>query len=246
MAKLCVNVDHVATVRQARMAGYPDPLEAALEAERAGARGITVHLREDRRHIQDKDVFRIKKAISTKLNLEMAAAKEIIEIALKVKPWQVTFVPERRQEITTEGGLDVTRRQMRLKEAISGFKAKKVKISLFIDPDAEMVRASVDLGADAVELNTGQYSEAKTKRDRAAELKKIEKAAALCADLGAVVHAGHGLNLGNVGPVAAIPMIEELNIGHSIVARAVMVGMRGAVKEMTRAMAAAEARARKF
>ncbi|MGK7344922.1 MAG: pyridoxine 5'-phosphate synthase [Candidatus Nitrospinota bacterium M3_3B_026] len=241
MAKLCVNVDHVATVRQARMAGYPDPIEAALEAEKAGSRGITVHLREDRRHIQDRDVFRIKKAISTKLNLEMAAAPEIIEIALKVKPWQVTFVPERRQEITTEGGLDVTRRQRMLKETIDRFRDKKILVSLFIDPDQEMVRAAADLGADAIEINTGQYSEARAKRSRAAELKKIEKAAKLSAGLVGATHAGHGLNLDNVGPIAAIPTIEELNIGHSIVARAVMVGIRGAVKEMIKTMAAAKA-----
>jgi len=236
MAKLCVNVDHVATVRQARRIDYPDPLEAAIEAETAGACGITIHLREDRRHIQDRDVSRIKKAISTKLNLEMATADEIIDIALKTRPWQVTFVPERRQEITTEGGLDVTRRQKRMRSVIERFRKRRILVSLFIDPAPEQIRAAVSLGADAVEINTGQYSEAKTKKSLASELKKIKKAAALAEKLDITTHAGHGLNLKNVGPIAAIPNIEELNIGHSIVARALVVGMRGAVAEMMKAM----------
>lgn len=232
MAKLCVNVDHVATVRQARMIDAPDPLEAALIAEKAGAHGITIHLREDRRHIQDRDVARVKKSISTKLNLEMATAPDIIEIALKTRPWQVTFVPERRREITTEGGLDITRGQRKLKNAIKRFQEKKILVSLFIDPAEEQVNAALDLGADAIEINTGQYSEATTMRARSAELKKIRAAADMSRKLGIVTHAGHGLNLENVAPVAAMPEIEELNIGHSIISRAIMVGMREAVREM--------------
>jgi len=236
MAKLCVNVDHVATVRQARMIDYPDPLEAALIAEAAGSVGITVHLREDRRHIQDRDVTRIRKAIATKLNLEMATAGEIVEIALKVRPFQVSFVPERRREITTEGGLDVTVRQKRLKAIIDRFRAKGIVVSLFVDPVADQVRAARDVGADAVELNTGAYSEATTKRRIAAELRKIDRAAALSERLSLVTHAGHGLNLSNVGPVAAIRVVDELNIGHSIVARSIMVGFFEAVREMIRAI----------
>lgn len=245
MAKLCVNVDHVATIRQARMIDYPDPLEAALIAERAGCVGITIHLREDRRHIQDHDVRRIRKAISTKLNLEMATSPEIVTFALKTKPDQVSFVPERRQEITTEGGLDVTVRQRKLRNSIASFQAKKIIVSLFIDPNLEQVRAAAGLGADAIELNTGQYSEAKTKRALASELRTIEKAAALAEKLAIVTHAGHGLNVANVGPVAAIGIIDELNIGHSIVARAIMIGFRAAVTEMIAAIRTASARPRR-
>lgn len=236
MAKLCVNVDHVATVRQARMIDAPDPLEAAMIAEAAGAVGITVHLREDRRHIQDNDVARLRKAVKTKLNLEMATAPEIVEFALKTRPDQVTFVPERRREVTTEGGLDVTVRQRRLKKIIDRFRDKKIVVSLFIDPDADQIDAALALGAGAVELNTGQYSEARTKRAARSEMAKIKRAAARCAGHGLVTHAGHGLNLANVGPVAAIETVDELNIGHSIVGRAVMVGFAEAVKEMARAM----------
>ena len=236
MAKLCVNVDHVATVRQARMIDDPDPLEAAIIAEKAGAAGVTIHLREDRRHIQDRDVVRIRKSIGTKLNLEMAAAKDIVEIALRVRPWQVTFVPERRREITTEGGLDVTRSRRKLKKIIERFQKRGILVSLFIDPDPEQVRAAASLGADAIEINTGRYSETKTKKARAAELKKIKGAIDLAAGHDMVIHAGHGLNLENVGPIAAIAAIEELNIGHSIVGRAIMVGMAAAVKEMRAAI----------
>lgn len=236
MADLCVNVDHVATVRQARGTVMPDPLEAALLAEKAGAVGITIHLREDRRHIQDADVHRIKRGISTKLNLEMAVSEEIIGIALAVKPYQVSLVPERRRELTTEGGLDVTRGQARLKKAIERFHAKKIVVSLFIDPEEAQALAALDLGADAVEFNTGAYSEAKTKRDASAEIKRIVKACALTEKIGLVTHAGHGLNTSNVGPVAAIPNVAELNIGHSIVARSIMVGFVPAVKEMIEAI----------
>ncbi|MDH4183262.1 MAG: pyridoxine 5'-phosphate synthase [Nitrospinota bacterium] len=241
MAKLCVNVDHVATVRQARGIDYPDPLEAALLAEAAGCAGVTIHLREDRRHIQDHDVARIKKRIGTKLNLEMAASEEIVKIALKTRPWQVTFVPERRMEVTTEGGLKLAGRQGRLAKVIDRFKAKKILVSLFIDPVEEYTRAAAALGADAVEFNTGRYCEAGRGRAAVAELKKIEKMCALAGGLGLVAHAGHGLNLENVAPVAAIGEIDELNIGHSIVARALMVGFAAAVREMMEAMERAAA-----
>ncbi|MDH5510657.1 MAG: pyridoxine 5'-phosphate synthase [Nitrospinota bacterium] len=232
MAKLCVNVDHVATLRQARGVDYPDPLEAALLSEAAGCVGITVHLREDRRHIQEGDVARIKKRISTKLNLEMAAAPEIVEIALKTHPWQVTFVPERRLEVTTEGGLNLTRGQRKTGAIIEWFKAKNILVSLFIDPDEESTRTAADLGADAVEYNTGRYCLARHGREQTTELKKIRAMCRLAGGLGLVTHAGHGLNLSNVAPIAAIEEIDELNIGHAIVARAVMVGFNQAVVEM--------------
>ncbi len=234
MVKLYVNVDHVATVRQARMIDYPDPLEAALIAEKAGCAGITVHLREDRRHIQDHDVFRIREAVSKRFSLEMAASDEIIEIAHQVMPDQVSFVPERRQEITTEGGLDATRGQKRLKKIIERFQNKAIPVSLFIDPDPDQIKAAIDVGASTVELHTGQYSEAKTKRAINAELNKIKKATRLSEKLSIETHAGHGLHLGNVGAIAAIPNIEQLHIGHSIVSRALMVGFRSAVKEILR------------
>lgn len=232
MADLCVNVDHVATVRQARRTIMPDPFEAALLAEKAGAVGITIHLREDRRHIQDADVYRIKRGISTKLNLEMAASPEIIGVALAVKPFQVTLVPERRRELTTEGGLDVKRARAKLAGVIGKFHAKNILVSLFIDPEEDQSRASADVGADAVEFNTGAYSEAKTKRAVASEIKRLVKATCLTEKMGLVTHAGHGLTVANVGPVAAIPNVEELNIGHSIVSRSIMIGMERAVLEM--------------
>lgn len=236
MADLCVNVDHVATVRQARKTIMPDPFEAALLAEKAGAVGVTIHLREDRRHIQDADVYRIKRGISTKLNLEMAASPEIIGIALAVKPFQVTLVPERRRELTTEGGLDVKRAKAKLAGVIEKFHSKKILVSLFIDPEEDQSRASADIGADAVEFNTGAYSEAKTKRAVQSEIKRLVKASALTGKMGLVTHAGHGLTVANVAPVAAIPNVEELNIGHSIVSRSIMVGMESAVKEMIEAI----------
>jgi pyridoxine 5-phosphate synthase len=236
MAGLCVNVDHVATVRQARKSVMPDPFEAAMLAEKAGAVGITIHLREDRRHIQDADVYRIKSGISTKLNLEMAASPEIIGIAIAVKPFQVTLVPERRMELTTEGGLDVTRGKAKLAGVIEKFHAKKILVSLFIDPEEDQSRAAMDVGSDAVEFNTGAYSEAKTKRASTAEARRLAGACALTQKMGLVTHAGHGLTLANVGPVAAIPNVEELNIGHSIVSRSIMVGMEQAVREMIEAI----------
>jgi pyridoxine 5-phosphate synthase len=232
MPTLGVNIDHVATLRQARMVDYPDPVEAALIAQTAGAQGITVHLREDRRHIQDHDLVRLKKAITAPMNLEMAPVDEMVAIALKIKPAQVTFVPEKRKEITTEGGLDVTRRQKNLSAIIDRFHAKKIVVSLFIDPDDRQIDAAKRLGADAIELNTAAYSEAKTISARNGELKKLTHAAAKAESLGMVCHAGHGLTIANVGPVAAIPNLGELNIGHSIVARAVIIGFAAAVSEM--------------
>jgi len=232
MAKLCVNVDHVATLRQARMIDYPDPLEAALLAEKSGAVGITIHLREDRRHIQDADVFNIKKNIGTKLNLEMATAKEIVEIALKVKPYQVTFVPEKRKEITTEGGLSVSKRFAHYKKVTQRFIEAGILVSHFVDPDKNEISSARSAGADAVELNTGAYSEAKNKREQKSSLKKLREGALFARSIGLDVHAGHGLNLENVKPVSDIKIFSELNIGHSIIARAVMVGLKKAVKEM--------------
>lgn len=236
MPKLCVNVDHVATVRQARMIDRPDPVEAALIAEKAGAAGITVHLREDRRHIQDHDVKRLKKAIATRLNFEMATTDEMVAIGHRLRPHQVMFVPEKRREITTEGGLDVTKKQKRLGGIIEGFQKKKIKVSLFIDPVIEQIDAAQNLGADIVEFNTGAYSEAKTKRDFNARLKKIERAVSHAQNFDFLVNAGHGLTTENVGPIAAIPAIEELHIGHGIVCRAVMVGFHQAVKEILAAI----------
>ena len=236
MAKLCVNIDHVTTVRQARMVDYPDPVAAALMAEDAGCTGITVHLREDRRHIQDNDVYRLRNLITTKLNLEMAAVPAIVEVARDVEPDQVTLVPERRQEITTEGGLNVIRGKKKLGKIIRMFQDMDIPVSLFVDPEKDQIKAAVELGANSIELNTGSYSEAKSKKEKNAELSKIKKAAKLSEQLSIITHAGHGLNLDNVIPVAAINSILELNIGHSIVARAVMVGMKNAVKEMIKAL----------
>lgn len=230
--RLCVNVDHVATIRQARRIDTPDPVEAALIAEKAGAHGITVHLREDRRHIQDHDVKRLKGAITTRLNFEMAPTPEIIEIAHRLTPFQVMFVPEKRQEITTEGGLDVTKGQRKLKRIIEDFQRRDIKVSLFIDPEKEQIEGAALVGADIVEFNTGAYSEAKTKRDKAAQLKKIERAVVYAEAGDFSINAGHGLNVQNVGAIAAIPEIKELHIGHGIVGRAVMIGFSAAVKEM--------------
>jgi len=235
MALLCVNVDHVATVRQARGGAYPDPLEAALIAQRAGAAGITVHLREDRRHIQDHDVIRIRDAIRVKLNLEMAVTPSIIAFALAARPGQATFVPERRREVTTEGGLDLRKKRAAVADAIKRLQKSGVEVSLFIDPVEEQVRIARALGANAIEINTGAYAEAKSVRARNAELGRIKRAAKLSHRLGLVTHAGHGLNLENTGPIAAIPTLAELNIGHSIVSRAVIVGFAAAVREMRRA-----------
>ena len=239
--RLYINVDHIATLRQARRADEPDPVDAAMHCERAGADGITVHLREDRRHIQDHDVEAIATRVRTVLNLELALTDEMIGIAERLHPHQITFVPERREEITTEGGLDVTRNPDALRRGIERLKRAGCRTSLFIDPEPVAVRRSYELGADAVELHTGQYAHAPNDASHAAALRD---AAELGRRLGLAIHAGHGLTVANVGTVAAIPEIEELNIGHHIVSRAVFIGIEAAVREMRAAMDAARAGAR--
>lgn len=232
MITLGVNVDHVATVRQARGIDEPDPVTAAAFAELAGAECITVHLREDRRHIQDRDVDILRQTVKTRLNLEMAATEEMIGIALKVLPDCVTLVPEKREELTTEGGLNVVHLRSTLKEQVAMLRQGGMLVSLFIDPDLEQVKASHRVGAQAIELHTGRYCEAADDAIRKAELEKLEMAIRAGKKLGLQVNAGHGLNYVNVRDVVALGGIAELNIGHSIVARAVLVGMERAVREM--------------
>src|SRR3954470_12881595 len=234
--RLYINIDHVATLRQARRGSQPDPVEAALACEAAGADGITAHLREDRRHIQDDDVERLKKSVRTYFNLEMACIAEMLEIARSIKPQQVTLVPERREEITTEGGLDIVSDPKRIQNAIDGLTDAGIRVSLFIDPTRAAVEQSRKLGVPAVELHTGTYSH---QPGNAGALDALRDAARRGADLGLAIHAGPGLTVGNVGPVAAIAEIEELNIGHSIVSRSVFIGLGAAVKEMREAMRAA-------
>lgn len=236
--RLYINIDHVATIRQARQTDEPDPVAAAVLCEQAGAHGITAHLREDRRHIQDDDVRRLASAVTTVLNLEMACTREMIAIAERTRPFQVTLVPERREEVTTEGGLDVTRDPELLAEAIQRMAAAGIRTSLFIDPDERMIEASRALGVTAIELHTGSYCH---NPGDPARLHALRNGASLGAKLGLHVHAGHGLTVRNVGPVVAIPDIEELNIGHSIVSRSVYVGIRAAVQEMLVAMQVARA-----
>ena len=231
--RLYVNIDHVATVRQARRSREPDPVAAAVLCEQAGADGITAHLREDRRHIQDDDVHRLAAAVTTVLNLECAITDEMLALAETLRPPQVTLVPERREEVTTEGGLDVVGHEAAVRAAVARLKQAGVRTSLFIDPDPAAVQVALAVGADAIELHTGQYAHAP--RD-AAPLQALQHAARLAASLGLAVHAGHGLSVDNVGPVAAIPEIEELNIGHAIVGRAIFVGLDEAVREVRRAM----------
>ena len=231
MARLGVNVDHVATIRQARGGVEPDPVTAAAICELAGAEGITVHLREDRRHIQDRDLMVLKRTVQTQLNLEMAATEEMIGIALKVVPDCVTLVPEKRQELTTEGGLDVVRHRASLARGIDLLRQAGIKVSLFVDPDLEQIKESARLKADAIEIHTGTYCTARG-RAQAAELAKIAEAVKAGRKLGLAVHAGHGLNYVNIRPVVALGGIEEFNIGHSIISRAVLVGMDRAVREM--------------
>lgn len=232
---LGVNIDHVATLRQARGTSYPDPVEAASLAESAGADSITVHLREDRRHIQDRDVLRLRGSVRTKLNLEMAATDAMLEFALQVKPEDCCLVPERRAELTTEGGLDVRGQLGKLRDACARLKAGGIRVAPFIDPDPDQIDACVEAGAPVVELHTGAYADAQG-ADQARELDRLVRAARHAAQCGLQVHAGHGLHYQNVKPVAAIPEIVELNIGHAIVARAVMVGLPAAVDEMHRLM----------
>jgi pyridoxine 5-phosphate synthase len=231
--RLYVNVDHVATVRQARRAREPDPVAAAALCERAGADGITAHLREDRRHIQDDDVERLARAVRTVLNLETACTDEMLAIAARLRPHQVTLVPERREEITTEGGLDVARDRGRLADGIARLAEAGIRTSLFIGPDLGAVERSRELGATAIELHTGQY--AHHPADPGA-IGALREAARLGIEVGLAVHAGHGLTAMNVGPVAAIPQVEELNIGHSVVSRALFVGLEEAVRELRQAM----------
>jgi len=227
--RLYINVDHVATVREARRTDEPDPFEAALRCEAAGADGITVHLREDRRHIQDSDVERLAPAVKV-LNLELATSPDVVDIACRLRPYQATIVPERREEVTTEGGLDLGRPNPRLRETIRRLEEAGARVSLFVDPDAAVLDAAKDLGVPAVELHTGRYAHGW--QESGVALEELRRAARHAADMGLFVHAGHGLTYRNVVPVAAIPEIEELNIGHSIVSRAVMVGMPAAVAEM--------------
>lgn len=230
--RLGVNVDHVATVRQARRASHPDPVEAAFAAERAGADQITVHLREDRRHIQDRDVEILRRVVRTELNLEMAATQDMVNIALQVRPDTVTLVPERREEITTEGGLDVLQQRDAVERAVRLLRDGQIRVSLFIDPDLDQIRAAHKLDADAVELHTGRYAEARAPRERSEELGRLRDGAKAAKKLGLFVAAGHGLDYQNTAPVARIAEIAELNIGHSIVSRAVMTGMQSAVADM--------------
>jgi pyridoxine 5-phosphate synthase len=231
--RLYVNVDHIATVRQARGTDEPDPVRAAVLCELGGADGITVHLREDRRHIQDRDVRLLLETARTGVNLELAAASDVLVLAEEWRPMQITLVPERRQEITTEGGLALGTEEARreIGAALRRLREAGSRTSLFIDPDEDAVRASVDLGAEAVELHTGEYANARG-AERARQLARLADAAALARSAGLAVHAGHGLTYENVTPVAAIAEIEELNIGHSIVSRAVLVGIERATREM--------------
>jgi len=230
--RLSVNIDHIATIRQARRGSEPDPVAAAVLAELAGADGIIAHLREDRRHIQDRDLRLLRETVQTKLNLEMAATEEMQRIALEVKPEITTLVPEKREELTTEGGLEVASRTDFIKSYISRLQKGGIAVSLFIDPDDNQIAAARKSGADWVEIHTGAYANAKTEKDRGREFEKITEAAKLAGSLGLRVGAGHGLNYVNVRKIARIPEVEELNIGHSIISRAALVGMERAVREM--------------
>lgn len=238
LIELGVNIDHVATLRQARRTVYPDPVQAALAAEQAGADNITLHLREDRRHIQDADVERLRPLLKTRMNLEIAVTEPMLEFAARIRPADCCLVPERRQELTTEGGLDVLGQTARLREAVQSLQRQAIRVALFVDPEPRQIEASARAGAEVVELHTGTYCEAEgAARER--ELARLIEAARVAESLGLAVHAGHGLTLDNVGPVAAIAAITELNIGHSIISRAVFVGLASAVKEMKQAMLAA-------
>lgn len=231
MIRLGVNVDHVATVRQARRVDVPDPVEAALLAEAAGADGITVHLREDRRHIQERDVRILRQRLHTKLNLEMAVTPAMLAFAENVRPDDACFVPEKREELTTEGGLDVVSHRQKIREATQRLHSLAVRVSLFVDPETAQIEASRDVGAHAVEIHTGAYCNALSV-EREKQLQAILEASKLAQSLGLEVHGGHGLNYDNVLPIAQIPEMAELNIGHSIIARAIIVGIEQAVREM--------------
>lgn len=232
MIRLGVNIDHVATIRQARRGDEPDPVAAALCAILAGADGITLHLREDRRHIQDHDVRRMRESIKQRMNLEMAVTEEMISIALSTMPDEATLVPEKREELTTEGGLDIIAHYAKVSQAVTRLQSAGIIVSLFIDPDEEQVRTAAQLGAQAIELQTATYSEAKSPDKIENELHKLHDATACAVELGLHVHLGHGLNYHNVQPLVSLPGIEEMNIGHSIISRAVLVGMDRAVRDM--------------
>lgn len=238
-ALLGVNIDHVATLRQARGTAYPDPVQAALICEQAGAEGITLHLREDRRHIQDDDVRRMRSVLKTRMNLEMAVTPEMVEFAKEIQPQHVCLVPEKRQEVTTEGGLDVVGHFEDVKRATQELAAIGCDVSLFIDADIAQIDAAVACGAPTIELHTGAYADAATAEAQQHELERIIQGAAYAASKGLVVNAGHGLNLANVAPIAKIPQIHELNIGHAIIADAVFSGLAQAVQQMKAAIQAA-------
>lgn len=232
MAKLGLNVDHIATVRQARGGIEPDPVTAAAMGELAGAEGITIHLREDRRHIQDRDLEILRRTVKTKLNLEMAATQEMVRVALKTKPEQVTLVPEKRQELTTEGGLDVIINLKSITDAVKRLRDGGIVVSLFVDPNQEQIKSASKSGADYIEIHTGAYAEAVNWKDQERELSAIDTSIKLARKVGLGVNAGHGLNYVNIKALAAIGGIEEYNIGHSIIARAMLVGLDRAVKDM--------------
>lgn len=232
MIKLGVNIDHVATVRQARGTTYPDPVEVALIAESAGADAITLHLREDRRHIQDRDVTVLRQALKTRMNLESAVTKEMIDFAIKIKPHDICLVPERREELTTEGGLDVVKYFDQVKQACDKLTQSGIRVSLFVDANSEQIDAAVQTGAPVIEIHTGRYADAPNQEAQQEELLKIQDMVAFGLQKGLQVNAGHGLHYQNVQPIAAIVGISELNIGHAIVGRAIFVGFEQAVKEM--------------
>ncbi len=232
MAHLCVNIDHIATLRQARREAEPDPVAAAAIVEQAGAEGITVHLREDRRHIQDRDVEELRKVVKTKLNLEMAATDEMVAIACRIRPDESTLVPEKREELTTEGGLDVAGQRPKIAAAVKRLKQAGITVSLFITPDPEQVQAAAEVNADFVELHTGAYAHAQGAARTGQELGRLAAAARQARGLGLRVNAGHGLTFANVAAVARLPEVEDLNIGHNIIARAALVGLDRAVRDM--------------
>ncbi|GLZ87787.1 pyridoxine 5'-phosphate synthase [Metapseudomonas resinovorans] len=236
---LGVNIDHVATLRQARGTRYPDPVKAALDAEEAGADGITVHLREDRRHIQERDVRLLKEVLQTRMNFEMGVTEEMMVFAEEIRPEHVCLVPETRQELTTEGGLDVAGQEARIKAAVERLAKVGSEVSLFIDADLQQIEAAHRVGAPAIELHTGRYADAHNPEEAARELQRIQEGVALGLRLGLIVNAGHGLHYHNVEPVAAIPGINELNIGHALVAHALFVGFKQAVVEMKQLIVAA-------
>ncbi|HEY9149638.1 MAG TPA: pyridoxine 5'-phosphate synthase [Gammaproteobacteria bacterium] len=239
---LGVNIDHVATLRQARGTRYPDPIQAAIESETAGADSITLHLREDRRHIQERDVEMLKDILLTRMNLEMAVTDEMLAIAERIRPADCCLVPERREELTTEGGLDVAAQASRMRDACTRLAVAGIRVSLFIDADPAQVRASAEAGAPCIEIHTGQYADAVSAEAREAEYRRIVAAVELGTELGLQVNAGHGLNYQNVMPIAALTHVRELNIGHAIVARALFTGLREAVAEMKRLMVEARRR----